>query len=138
MIDKIVKEARSWKGTPFMGHVRLKGVGVDCVQLVAGVLINLGIIPRNVTLPTYTLGSGSHLESSLVSDWITQSGLFTVEQSTQPGDIIGMQLARVIHHVGIVTSDCEFIHAVEVSGVIESRLTDPPWGKRIKTIWRLK
>jgi cell wall-associated NlpC family hydrolase len=136
--QQIVTEAQSWNGTPFAGHVRVKGVGCDCVGMVSGVMIALGVISRDTSFPRYTLGSGSHREASLVSEWITQTGLFTLEQSAQPGDVIGLQLGRVIHHVGIVVSDVSFIHAVEGQGVIESRMDGKPWENRIKMIWRLK
>lgn len=136
--EQIITEARTWKGTPFMGHVRVKGIGCDCVGLVVGVLMKLGAIPKDIALPAYTLGSGSHMEYSLVCGWIENSGLFTAEAPAQPGDIVGLKLGRVVHHVGIVTSEATFIHAVEKHGVIESRLDAPPWENRVKSIWRLK
>lgn len=33
--DQLVAEARTWLGTPFRDHGRLKGQGVDCVNFVA-------------------------------------------------------------------------------------------------------
>lgn len=39
----VVAEAREWLGTPWQHQARLKGVAVDCIGLVAGVALNLGL-----------------------------------------------------------------------------------------------
>lgn len=41
--DAIVAEARAWLGTPFHHQQSLKGVGCDCIGLVAGVAEALGV-----------------------------------------------------------------------------------------------
>jgi NlpC/P60 family putative phage cell wall peptidase len=40
----IVREARTWVGTPYRHAARLKGVGVDCVGVILGVGVALGHI----------------------------------------------------------------------------------------------
>lgn len=39
----IVAEAREWIGTPWLHQARLKGVGTDCIGLVGGVALALGL-----------------------------------------------------------------------------------------------
>src|SRR5262245_4461171 len=49
-MNKIVEEARTWKGTRFQHQGRIKGVGVDCVGFIAEVAKAVGIdvkIPRD-------------------------------------------------------------------------------------------
>ena len=41
--EDIVREARSWIGTPYAHQGRIKGVGVDCVGLVIGVARAMGL-----------------------------------------------------------------------------------------------
>ena len=42
---RVVLEARSWVGTPYVLGGRIKGVGCDCVTLIAEVMINAGVWP---------------------------------------------------------------------------------------------
>ena len=39
----IVAEARAWLGTPWLHQARLKGVGTDCIGLIGGVALALGL-----------------------------------------------------------------------------------------------
>lgn len=41
---QIVAEARRWVGTPYRHQARLMGLGVDCVGLIVGVGLDLGIL----------------------------------------------------------------------------------------------
>lgn len=41
--EEIIKEARTWLGTPFQHQAHHKGIGCDCIGLVAGVALELGI-----------------------------------------------------------------------------------------------
>jgi len=41
-LSAITKEARAWIGTPFHHQGRVKGVGVDCLGLMVGVINSLG------------------------------------------------------------------------------------------------
>lgn len=43
--EDIVAEARTWIGTPWRHQGRLKGVGTDCLGLVGGIAVNLGLFP---------------------------------------------------------------------------------------------
>ena len=40
----IVQAARTWKGTPYHHQGRVKGVGVDCIGLILGVLEECGMV----------------------------------------------------------------------------------------------
>ena len=41
--EQIVAEARDWLGTPWHHQAMVKGVGTDCIGLLAGVALNTGI-----------------------------------------------------------------------------------------------
>lgn len=43
----IVAEARTWIGTPWRHQGRLKGVGTDCLGLVGGIAVNVGLFPSD-------------------------------------------------------------------------------------------
>lgn len=50
---RIACTAREWIGTPFVPHARIKGAGVDCVNLPAAILIEAGVIESTLKDPTY-------------------------------------------------------------------------------------
>jgi cell wall-associated NlpC family hydrolase len=41
--DDIVRQARTWIGTPFHHQARLKSKGCDCLGLIVGVVDELGL-----------------------------------------------------------------------------------------------
>lgn len=47
--QQIVAEARSWIGTPWHHHARIKGVGCDCIGFTRGVATELGIIGEDIS-----------------------------------------------------------------------------------------
>src|SRR5689334_15159395 len=57
--QRIIDEARSWKGTPFILEACVKHVGVDCVQLARGIGIGAGVLPE--TFPTFVPYPGGWL-----------------------------------------------------------------------------
>jgi hypothetical protein len=73
-------EASSWVGTPFHAHARLKGVGVDCVQLAAALYIATGFLTE-FEVGWYPIDGGNHDAVSRVTAWIEQSGRFARARS---------------------------------------------------------
>jgi len=49
---------------------------------------------------------------------------------------VTFRLARVAHHVGLVLEPPPFIHSIRGYGVIESRLDDPTYAKRLERVYR--
>jgi hypothetical protein len=49
----VVAEARSWLGTRFRHRGHTKGVGADCIGVVYGSAINLGLLPDGFVMPAY-------------------------------------------------------------------------------------
>jgi cell wall-associated NlpC family hydrolase len=132
----LLRIARSWIGTPFHPHGRIRGVGVDCVHLLAEIYREAGHLP-DYTFPDYAMGSGEHLKASQVQAWLDTSPRFAhVEGNPQAGDVACFRLGRVAHHVGLVTDRETFIHALRTAGVIESMLEDPTYAKRLVALYR--
>ena len=141
----LLSVAREWEGTPFHAHGRHKHVGVDCVWLVAEALRECGL-PVPERFPAYSVGAGSHLEASLVSAFVVDSGLFerVVQPSgisglldlARPGDVLGFKIGRVVHHVGIKLDGEHFLHARQPLGVSRDSLRGPVWARTLHDIWR--
>ena len=135
---RLIETARRWLGTPFVPHACIPGAGVDCVQLVAAIYWETGAIDDR-QFPEYTMDGGEHRNSSQVLEWFEASRRFqrlAPDTDIRTGDAICFRLGRVPHHVGLVLQPPLFIHAMRNYGVIESRLDDPTFAKRLVAVYR--
>lgn len=128
MRDRIITEARSWIGTPYLHKQRSKGYGVDCVQFLVGVALNVGIIsPEEAAAVPMNYSPRWHLyqNEEVLEQYIGQYGCVAKNnQAILPGDIMGFRFGRVTAHVGIFLGTT-FIHALwgPPRRVIEARLS---------------
>ena len=119
--QRIVDEALTWVGTPYHDQARLKGIGVDCAQLLAMIAYNVGImddddlarIPMNYT-PEWAIHNRDEQMISILEDM----GCTEVEGTPTPGDIIAFRTGRSYGHLGIIVTSTEFVHA-ELQGSIK-------------------
>jgi len=135
---RLIQVARRWLGTPFVPHACIPGAGVDCVQLVAAIYWETGAVDGR-QLPDYTMDGGEHRISSQVLEWLETSTRFVrlaPGDPVQVGDIACFRMGRVPHHVGLILQPPIFIHAMRNYGVIESRLDDPTFAKRLMAVYR--
>jgi cell wall-associated NlpC family hydrolase len=122
---RIVLEARSWIGTPFVHQGAVKGVGVDCLQLVIGVGKNVGVLPADFEGPT-SYPRGWFLRSSRYLDDL-QPYLEPVVGEPQPGDVALFRIGRAPAHSAIVTAWPRIVVADPEQGVVETHaFTDVP------------
>lgn len=135
---ELIVEARSWIGTPFYPHGRIKLVGVDCVNLAIGIYQAVGVIGE-IKLPSYSVGAGLHLTVSAVAECVMGTGRalsLPLDAEIQTGDMLGFKFGRVTHHVGVVTENRRFVHSLRPNGVSEGMLSDPTFGANLTHIWR--
>ena len=130
-------EARSWVGTPFVPHAMVKGAGVDCVHLVAGVYLACGVL-QDFKPQSYSLDEGQHREDSKVLAWFEAHREFQPAATTdlQPGDTICFRLARTEHHAGLMLGHGDFIHALPGRKVTVSNLRESFYRSRITAVFR--
>jgi cell wall-associated NlpC family hydrolase len=135
-------EARSWAGTPFVGHAMVKGAGVDCVHLVAGIYITAGVLTE-FDPGRYSLDEGSHLAVSKVLAWLRGQPQFVpvgkfpfAEADLQPGDAVCFRMARTEHHVGLVLTGDDIIHALPGRVVTVSNLRESFYRSHITAVFR--
>lgn len=131
----IVSAARQWIGTPFHHQGRVMGAGCDCIGLVVGVAIALGVPVRDASGYSRT-PSGGHLQAAL------DAQLDRV-QAVEPGRIVLMRFDGEPQHVGIVsrsefTGELTLIHAwAQARRVVEHHLDDT-WHSRITAIYEYR
>ena len=129
--DDIVEEARGWIGTPFHHQARLKGHGVDCVGLLVGVAMALGI--RHCDRKDYSrMPDGVSLEKELDAQ-LDQVPLDQV----MPGDVLMFRMPRLPRHVAIYAGET-MIHSTSDAGRVVEVNLDAYWQRALKKAYRFK
>ena len=142
---RIVTEARSWMGTPFVHEGAVKGVGVDCVQLARMVFVNVGIAPADFpTFAPYPTGwlleHSDHRYEDAISRHMTRVWkLGDPMIFPEPGDLALFALGRAGAHSAIVTMWPRVIHAWDEDCVVETKAHGNVLDKRSRrliSVWR--
>ncbi len=112
MRERVVGEAMSWLGTPYMHHQSCKGHGADCVGFVYGVYKAVGLIPADWKPPAYSRQWHLHQNEELLVEGVLRLGGWelAIDQAL-PGDVVTFQYGKVASHVAIALPDQRVIHA---------------------------
>ena len=128
--QRIATEAATWLGTPYHHHARVKGVGVDCAQLLAAVFEAVGVIPH-LDLGNYATQWHLHHADELFLQWLQRCGASPLPAGQAPGvgDIGVWRYGRTHSHGGIVVDagpDPLIVHAYIRRKVIPTRVSEAP------------
>jgi cell wall-associated NlpC family hydrolase len=138
----VAGEAASWIGTSYHHHARIKGVGVDCAQLLCAVFETVGLVPP-IDTGHYPVDWHLHHSEEIFSHWLTRyAHLRSPGAAPQIGDILLFQFGRTFSHGSIVVGrDSDgtllLVHSYVKRGVILSRLTEDPLAGRALQHWSL-
>jgi len=127
--EQIIVEAREYLGTRFQHQARLKGVRVDCVGLVAGVALELGLTTKDDDSTRYPRRPNGKLVAGLV-----RAGFREIEVADAvPGDLLVFWILPTFkkpQHLGIKT-EYGMIHTdADVGRVVEVQVVGE-WVDRI-------
>lgn len=133
---RIVCEARSWIGTPYMHQASVKSVGCDCLGLVTGIWRELGG-KLGGPLPPYTSDWGEIDKCEHVLAAAGEHMIPLARPQARAGDLVifRWRSGTIAKHMGIMSGEDRFIHAWERAGVVEAVLV-PQWRKRIAAVFR--
>ena len=122
---EVIAEARRWIGTPWVPAGAERGVGANCLGLLAGVARNVGLEALAAAfapyrghgappaLKTLLLGLRRHLEP-------------VPRAAARPGDILLFDLGAGLRHVALLSAPGTVLHAHQAQGrVVEQRLVWP-------------
>lgn len=128
--QRIAAEARAWLGTPYHHHARLRGVGVDCAQLLAAVYEAAGVIGP-LDLGHYATQWHLHHSDELFLQWLRRCGATPLPAGASPrmGDVGVWRFGLTHSHGGIVVeegADPLVVHAYIRRKVIPTRLSEAP------------
>lgn len=127
----IVTAALGWLDTPYHHQARVKGVGVDCAQLVAAVAEECGFIEPGTVIQNYSPEWHLHNKEEKLVDLLFE--FKCVEKTGEPiapGDILVFKFGRVCSHLGIATAFGMFIHARIDQGKVVLNSLSGDWQRR--------
>ena len=139
----VVRQARTWLGTPFHHQGRLKGIGVDCIGLVVGVAQELELTDDKGNLlasydrtdyPPIPAGDSLKRPVSLHLIPLPSEGEYLL------GDVLLFRFYQDPQHVGIISElpdgELGIIHCyASIGKVVEHRLNDT-WKRLIVAAFR--
>lgn len=134
----VAEEAWSWFRTPYHHHGRIKGVGVDCAQILLSVYCDALQLAPAMDVGFYSTQWHLHRGEELYLDWLARAGAREVQTPAQ-GDIAMFKFGRTFSHSAICLDgiDGQFMHAYVGRGVIVSRLNEDPLQGREVKFWSL-
>lgn len=141
--EDVVREAMTWGNTPYHPMAKIKGIGVDCGQLLIGVFENAGVIPIGECAPgQYSPEWHLHRSEEKYLHWVQKYCDVAVGEPL-PGDIAVFKFGRCISHAGIVLEWPLIIHAYVGVGVIKSKydeaiLLDKKGKSRLQGIYTIR
>lgn len=117
--EKVIEEARTWKGTPYQHKGRIKGVGVDCGGLLWCVYNQffgpLKPFPKDYS-PDWALHQGREIYQEFLEQYMVHVLV------PKPGGVALFKVGRCWSHGAIITEKRTFIHAWgrnQQGGVVE-------------------
>lgn len=120
----VAQEAMAWLGTPYHHHARIKGVGVDCAQILIAIYAGLGLAPE-IDPGHYAHDWHLHQREEVYIDWVLRAGGHEVD-APGVGDIGLFRFGRTHSHSAIWVGDGQMVHALLGSGVIVSGQYEAP------------
>lgn len=140
---RVVAEAMTWLGTPYGHRQRLKGLRVDCAQILAAVYEAAGVI-EPIDLGEYpTQWHLSHTRE-LYLEWLERAGAWLIPSADAlPGDIGVWKYGLTHSHGGIVVeggADPVILHSYIKArrGVTLCRASEQPLaGAESSQYWRI-
>lgn len=120
----VVAAARAWIATPYHMNARIRGVGVDCGQLLIAVFVDAGLVEAFETGHSpidFHLNRREERYLEFVTPHLTE-----FPGPPQPGDVVMFNYGHSYSHGAIVTASepLTVVHAlIRVGEVVEERLT---------------
>lgn len=88
---RILSVLKSWEGTPFMAGQRARRMGVDCVQLVGGVMDDLYRHATPMLIPRMKQDAGVHSDAGFKQAHAIRKALHSIvveDDTIEPGDVL--------------------------------------------------
>ncbi len=133
----IVREARTWIGTPFSHQGSLKGVACDCIGLIKAVGMQFKLMDYDpnsaeaLSYANYSMMPDSKRMREALSRWFISIPV----QDAEVADFYFMAWGREPQHVALIT-DHGIIHSYSGAGKVVEHGMDERWKQRISAAYR--
>lgn len=107
--SRVVKIAYEWCGTPYQHSARIKGIGADCLTLLAEVFAEAGLVEK-VEIPYYPHDWHLHKTAERYMQGLLKYAK-EIPDNPQPGDIVLWKFGHCFSHGAIVVEWPLVIHA---------------------------
>lgn len=131
--EDVVRIAHTWERTPYKPNAALKGIGVDCIQFLAMVYAEAGVVDisgeNDLLENNYDIAIHQHQNDRRYLEGILRHAEEITEEELQPGDLVlyGMVVKHGdgtrYHHGAIVIAWPDVVIHASMRGVITSRGT---------------
>jgi len=108
--ERIVETARSYIGTPFHDGAQLKGIGIDCANLLAAVFKEAGAID-DIPIEPYPPQIFIHSAEEAFLAYLERYLHRVDENSVGPGDVVIWKMGRSYGHAAFILDWPQIIHA---------------------------
>ena len=134
---RLVEIAHSWLGTPWHHEARIKGAGVDCLQLLIAVYVEAGLID-DIHPDPYASDWHLHRDEPRYLEGLL--GYCDPVDDPLPGDIVMFKYGRQAAHGAIVIDWPTIIHAWrdQRAVVLSDVANTPTLSERVAGFYRLK
>ena len=133
--ELIVEEALTWIKTPYHDHSALKHIGCDCVGLLRGVAVAVGILDPAWKPTHYSPQWHCHQnEEKLIVAMAELGCMPRPVADAAPGDILAFQYGRVCSHTAILTARVpdSIVHASLRDGRVVHHRVDVRLRERVR------
>lgn len=133
--DDVVRAALGWLGTPFHDRARVKGAGVDCVNLLIAAFTEAGLITESD--PAYKPQWFQHRDEPRFLQGLEAHGARRIDpDSALPGDVLMYNYGRHAAHGAIVVDEITIVHAFKPVGMV-TRGDRREFTHRLDSAWSL-
>lgn len=126
--EAVIEEAKTWLGTPYHHMGTVKGVGVDCGQILIKVYSEVGLVPE-FDPGYYPSDWHFHRSDEVYLEWLEK--FTTSTDKPKPGDIALFKFGRCASHGAIVVDNETLIHSYNRLGVVYAKYTDAELAGRL-------
>lgn len=130
----------SWLGTPYKHHIGVKGMGCDCIHLIARVFEEMGKLPIIKRLPDYPRDWHLHNTRELLLEKIQKylkGEILSIHDDMLNGDIVLSHYGKAASHAGIYFNNYVY-QSLDNIGVRKINFNDQTFKKKMKFIYRIK
>lgn len=139
--ESIIAEARTWIGTPWRHQASLKGIGADCIGLLAGVANNVGITEAAEFLASHECRAyGRHPDAEKLLEGCDRWLDMIKVVDAGPADVFVMKFEIDPQHFALISEEDPpyMIHAyAQARKTVENRI-DHVWRSRIVRAYRFR